>query len=102
MLRQNKPIQLNSWSLDPNDLSCMTPKMIKFITPFLILLSGCKTLEISSSNKLGQESQASVDDAKYFNSLLAGAVPLSKLEKKDQSGLNLFSQKNPKTIHWIL
>ena len=71
----------------------MTHEMIKSVTLFLVLLSGCQSVKASSSSKLGQENQASVDDAKYFESLLASAVLVSELEKKDVSGVNLFFLK---------
>ena len=70
----------------------MTHEMIKSVTLFLILLSGCQSVKVSSLSKLGQENQVSVDDAKYFKSLLASAVLVSEL-KKDVSGVNLFFLK---------
>jgi hypothetical protein len=71
----------------------MTHEMIKFVTLFLILLTGCQSVKTSSSSKLGQENQASIGDAKQFELLLANAVSVNELEKKDVSGVNLFFLK---------
>ena len=68
--------------------------MIKFFALFLLLLSGCNVKKSIRTDELSQEAEAAVKEAIYFESLLASAVSIGELEKRNVSGMSLFFEKN--------